>query len=160
MRRRAGSGSAVAEQREGPVAPARAQEAPPLMPVAVFGEEKNGIGTLCQYLTVETAQKTARRVSVPPPVNHPEAAAASKTMVVGFTDMFTPSILAASTITSNMTRFIVAVVSVTQLIYLSEVGGLILGSKIPVNLPELFVLFLERTVISLVIASAFAHMIF
>ena len=90
----------------------------------------------------------------------PEAAEASKTMIVGFTDMFTPSILAASTITSPMTRFIVAVISVTQLIYLSEVGGLILGSKIPVSLPELFLLFLERTFISLLIAAPFAHWIF
>ena len=90
----------------------------------------------------------------------PEAAAASKTMIVGFTDMFTPSILAAGTITSPMTRFIVAVISVTQLIYLSEVGGLILGSKIPVNLLELFIIFLERTIISLIIAAPAAHFIF
>ena len=89
----------------------------------------------------------------------PEAEAASKTMIVGFTDMFTPSIIAASTITSEMTRFIVAVISVTQLIYLSEVGGLILGSKIPVSLPELFILFLERTIISLLIAAPAAHVI-
>ncbi|MBR1729805.1 MAG: YjiH family protein [Selenomonadaceae bacterium] len=90
----------------------------------------------------------------------PEAAAASKTMIVGFTDMFTPSIIAASTVTAPMTKFIIAVISVTQLIYLSEVGGLILGSKIPVSLPELFVLFLERTIISLLIAAPAAHLIF
>ena len=59
-----------------------------------------------------------------------------------------------------MSRFIVAVISVTQLIYLSEVGGLILGSKIPVNLLELFVLFLERTIISLLIVAPLAHLIF
>lgn len=93
-------------------------------------------------------------------IDIPEAAAASKTMIVGFTDMFTPSILAAGTITSPMTRFIVAVISVTQLIYLSEVGGLILGSKIPVNLLELFIIFLERTIISLIIAAHAAHFIF
>jgi len=90
----------------------------------------------------------------------PEAEAVSKTMVVGFTDMFTPSIIAAATITSDMARFIVAVISVTQLIYLSEVGGLILGSKIPVNIVELFVLFLERTIISLLIVAPLAHFIF
>ena len=90
----------------------------------------------------------------------PEADAVSKTMIVGFTDMFTPSIIAAATVTSDMSRFIVAVISVTQLIYLSEVGGLILGSKIPVNLLELFVLFLERTIISLLIVAPAAHLIF
>ncbi|MCB6994341.1 YjiH family protein [bacterium 210820-DFI.6.37] len=90
----------------------------------------------------------------------PEAAEASKTMIVGFTDMFTPSIIAAEGITSELTRFVVAVVSVTQLIYLSEVGGLILGSKLPVKLWELFVLFLERTIISLIIVCPLAHLIF
>ena len=90
----------------------------------------------------------------------PQATEVSKTMIVGFTDMFTPSVLAAGTITSPMAKFIVAVISVTQLIYLSEVGGLILGSKIPVNLPELFILFLERTIISLLIAAPVSHMIF
>lgn len=90
----------------------------------------------------------------------PEAAEASKTMVVGFTDMFTPSILAAGGIESPMTRFIVASVSVTQLIYLSEVGGLILGSKLPVKFWELLVLFLERTIISLVIICPLAHLVF
>ena len=90
----------------------------------------------------------------------PEAAEVSKTMIVGFTDMFTPSIIAAEAITSPMSRFIVAVISVTQLIYLSEVGGLILGSKIPVNILELFILFLERTIISLIIVAPLAHFIF
>lgn len=90
----------------------------------------------------------------------PQAAEVSKTMIVGFTDMFTPSVLAAGTISSPMAKFIVAVISVTQLIYLSEVGGLILGSKIPVNLPELFILFLERTIISLLIAAPVSHMFF
>lgn len=90
----------------------------------------------------------------------PEAEAVSKTMIVGFTDMFTPSIIAAASVTSDMSRFIVAVISVTQLIYLSEVGGLILGSKIPVNLLELFILFLERTIISLLIVAPLAHLIF
>ena len=81
-------------------------------------------------------------------------------MIVGFTDMFTPSVIAAESVTSDMSRFIVAVISVTQLIYLSEVGGLILGSKIPVNLLELFILFLERTIISLFIVAPLAHLIF
>ena len=90
----------------------------------------------------------------------PEAVEASKTMIVGFTDTLTPAIIASEGITSAMTRFIVAVVSVTQLIYLSEVGGLILASKLPVKFWELVVLFLERTIISLVIVCPVAHLIF
>lgn len=90
----------------------------------------------------------------------PEAEVAASTMIVGFTDMFTPAIIVAGAGAPDITRFIVAVVSVTQVLYLSEVGGLILGSKIPVNLPEMFVIFLWRTLISIVIVCPVAHLIF
>ena len=59
-----------------------------------------------------------------------------------------------------MTRFIVAVVSVTQVLYLSEVGGLILASRLPVSLLDMFVIFLERTVISLFIVCPLAQLLF
>ena len=55
---------------------------------------------------------------------------------------------------------IVAVVSVAQVLFLSEVGGLILGSKLPLNIWELFVIFLERTIISLLIVCPIAHLMF
>lgn len=90
----------------------------------------------------------------------PEAKAASSTLVVGFADMFLPSVIAASTIKSELTRFVIAAVSVTQLIYMSEVGGLLIGSKIPVNFKELFIIFLERTLITLPVITLIAHIIF
>lgn len=89
----------------------------------------------------------------------PEAAAAAQTLVVGFADMFIPSVLATS-ITSEMTRFIVACISVTQLIYMSEVGGLLLGSKIPVGLKDLILLFIERTIITLPVIVIMANIFF
>ncbi len=89
----------------------------------------------------------------------PEAEAASRTIMVGFADMFIPAILASS-IESEMTRFVIAALSVTQLIYMSEVGALLLGSKIPVKLWELFLIFLMRTLITLPVIAAVAHLIF
>ena len=89
----------------------------------------------------------------------PEAEATSGTMVVGFADMVVPSILAAE-ISNPMTKFIVAAVSVTQLIYMSETGAVILGTNLPVTLLDLFILFLERTLITLPIIVLFAHIIF
>ena len=89
----------------------------------------------------------------------PEATAASKTIVVGFADMFLPSLLAAS-IESDMTRFVIAAMSVTQLIYMSEVGALLLGSKIPVNIAELFVIFILRTLVVLPVIAGISHLIF
>ncbi len=89
----------------------------------------------------------------------PEAKAASETLVVGFADMFLPSVI-GSGIESEMTRFVVASVSVTQLIYMSEVGGLLLGSKIPVTFLELVIIFIQRTIITLPIIVIAAHIIF
>nr|WP_275974937.1 YjiH family protein [Shewanella gaetbuli] len=88
----------------------------------------------------------------------PDATAASKTIVVGFADMFIPSILASS-IESDLTRFVIAALSVTQLIYMSEVGALLIGSKIPVNFLELFVVFILRTLVTLPIIALMGHLI-
>ena len=52
----------------------------------------------------------------------PEAAEAAQLMVVGFADMFLPAILGAG-IESEMTRFVVATMSVTQLIYMYVFGN-------------------------------------
>lgn len=90
----------------------------------------------------------------------PEAAAASQTVIVGFADMFLPSVVASKLIVSDMTKFVVACVSVTQLIYLSEVGSVILGSKIPLNLRELFIIFLMRTLVTLPVIAIIAHILF
>ena len=89
----------------------------------------------------------------------PEAALASETVIVGFADMFLPSVI-ASTIESDITRFVIAATSVTQLIYMSEIGSIIMGSKIPVSLKNLFIIFLERTIVTLPVIALFAHIIF
>ncbi|WP_172371253.1 YjiH family protein [Sporosarcina jiandibaonis] len=90
----------------------------------------------------------------------PEAAEAAQLMVVGFTDMFLPVILAEGMITSELTLFVVATISVTQLIFMAEVGGLLLGSKIPVNFLDLVLIFLLRTLIALPIVAGVAHLLF
>lgn len=89
----------------------------------------------------------------------PEAAQAAQTMVIGFADMFLPSVIGME-IENDMTRFIIACVSVTQLIYMSEVGGLLLGSKIPVSFLELVIIFIQRTLITLPIIVLMANFIF
>ncbi|WP_067728428.1 YjiH family protein [Oceanobacillus damuensis] len=89
----------------------------------------------------------------------PYAAEASETILIGFADMFLPAIIGSS-IEAEITRFIIAALSVTQLIYMSEVGGLLLGSKVPVSFKDLVVIFLLRTIITLPIITLIAHMIF
>ncbi len=91
--------------------------------------------------------------------NVPEAEAASQTIMVGFSDMFLPSVL-ASNIQSDMTRFIVATLSVSQLVYLSEAGAVILGTEIPISPLDMFIIFIERTIITLPIIILVAKFLF
>jgi nucleoside recognition membrane protein YjiH len=88
----------------------------------------------------------------------PEATQAAQSMVVGFADMLLP-ILLAEGIQSELTLFVIACVSVTQLIYMSEVGGLLLGSKVPVHFIDLVLIFLLRTLITLPVIVLMAHLI-
>lgn len=89
----------------------------------------------------------------------PESAKAAPALVVGFADMFLPAVLASS-IESELTRFVIASVSITQLIYMTEVGVMILKTQIPLNLLNLAQVFLLRTMITLPIAVAIAHLLF
>ncbi len=89
----------------------------------------------------------------------PEAEIAAKSVVIGFADMFLPAILIAG-VDNEMTRFVIAALSITQLIYMSEVGAMLLGTKIPVNIFELFVIFILRTIVSLPVIALVAHAIF
>lgn len=89
----------------------------------------------------------------------PYAQEASETLLIGFADMFLPAIF-ISGVEAEITRFIIAALSVTQLIYLSEVGGLLLGSKVPVSFKDLVIIFLLRTIITLPVITLIAHIIF
>ncbi|MBP3191395.1 YjiH family protein [Natronogracilivirga saccharolytica] len=89
----------------------------------------------------------------------PEAHAAAPATLIGFADMFIPAVLAAG-IESDLTRFVIAALSVSQLIYMSEVGALILKSKIPLNLWELILIFILRTLITLPVITIMAHLLF
>lgn len=80
-------------------------------------------------------------------LNVPEAAAAAPAFIIGITDMFLPSVI-GSNIESDFTKFLIAVMSLTQIIYFSEVGALLLKSKIPVSIWELIAIFILRTIIS------------
>lgn len=89
----------------------------------------------------------------------PEAAAAAPATLVGFADMFLPAVLVKD-IDSELTRFVVGCLSLTQLVYMSEVGALLLKSKIPLNFLELLVIFLLRTLVTLPIIAVMAHVFF
>lgn len=88
----------------------------------------------------------------------PEAFAAAPATLVGFTDMFIPALLITG-LTSVKTKFIIGVLSLVQIIYMTEVGTIIIKSEIPLNFWKLLILFLERTIIALPLIVLFANII-
>ena len=86
----------------------------------------------------------------------PDAVAAAPGLIIGFLDQFVPSVIAGG-ISSPITSFVLAGLSVTQLIFMAETGVLIHRSKIPLPIRYLAVVFVIRTSISLPILVAIAH---
>lgn len=126
-----------------------------LMPALV------AIGTLGLIIAEKTPLFTWLSYPLIPLLNLlqvPEAASAAPALLVGFADMFLPAVLAKS-IDSEFTRFVIAGVSITQLIYMTEVGVLILKTRIPLNFLNLVQVFLLRTMITLPLIAAIAHWI-
>lgn len=78
----------------------------------------------------------------------PDAAAAAPGFFAGFMDQYMPA-LTAATIDSQATSFVLAGLSVCQLIFMSEVGVIILRSSLPISFAELVAIFLLRTAIVL-----------
>ncbi|WP_010651401.1 YjiH family protein [Oceanobacillus massiliensis] len=89
----------------------------------------------------------------------PEAAEAAPATIIGFIDMFLPAVL-ASGIEAEITRFVIGALSLVQIIYLTEMGTLLLISKIPVKFSHLLIVFIERTIISLPIIALIAHIVY
>lgn len=86
----------------------------------------------------------------------PEAGAAAPGLVIGFLDQFVPALIAGG-ITSPVTSFVLAGLSVTQLIFMAETGVLIHRSKIPLPIRSLAAIFVIRTVIALPVLVTIAH---
>lgn len=68
-------------------------------------------------------------------------------MIVGFSDMYLPSLLIEG-VQSEMARFLIGTLSFAQLIFLSETGMILVASKIGFNFWDTLKFFVLRTVIT------------
>ncbi len=89
----------------------------------------------------------------------PEAAATAPGLIVGLFDQFVPAII-ASEIESPIPSFVLAGLSVTQLIFFAETAILIKRSAIPLTTGNLIAIFFIRTMIALPILAVIAHVLF
>ncbi|MCL2843277.1 MAG: YjiH family protein [Oscillospiraceae bacterium] len=90
----------------------------------------------------------------------PEAFDFAAAALVGFVDMFIPAILLSGEAVPGMTKFVIGVLSIVQIIYLAETGALIIKSKIPLGIGKLFIIFIIRTVIALPLIVLLANLLF
>ena len=77
----------------------------------------------------------------------PDAKIASAGFIIGFLDQFMPALVASGS-ENELVKFILAGLAVTQLIYMSEVGLVILRSSLPLKFRDLIIIFLLRSIIS------------
>lgn len=68
--------------------------------------------------------------------------------LVGFVDMFIPALLVTA-VASAKTRFIITTLSLIQIIYITEVGSVVIQTKLGIDFKRLFLIFIERTLISI-----------
>jgi nucleoside recognition membrane protein YjiH len=92
-------------------------------------------------------------------LNIPEAKMAAPGIFIGLMDQFVPTII-ASNISAPVTKFILAGLSVTQLIFFAETAILIMRSAIPLTIMQLIAIFVVRTLIAFPILVVVAHMLF
>lgn len=76
------------------------------------------------------------------------AFAVAPATLVGFIDMYIPALLVAG-VANVRTRFIIAMLSLIQIIYITEVGAVVLQEDLGIDLKRLAVIFMERTLIAL-----------
>ena len=80
----------------------------------------------------------------------PEPLLVAKAAALGVSEMFLPAALVTESAMS--VKYVVAVVSVSQIIFFSAMVPSLVGTQIPISIPKLLVVWFERVLLSLVLA--------
>jgi nucleoside recognition membrane protein YjiH len=88
----------------------------------------------------------------------PEPLLVAKASAVGVAEMFLPALLVVNEVAA--VKFVVAVVSVSQIIFFSALVPCIVATDIPVSIPRLLVIWFERVVLTLLLVIPLALLLF
>lgn len=88
----------------------------------------------------------------------PEPMIAAKAAAIEIAEMFLPAALVASV--PMVTKFTIAVTSVSAVLFFSASIPSLLSTDIPVKMKDVIIIWIERTILSIIIAGAIAHLIF
>lgn len=88
----------------------------------------------------------------------PEPMLVAKAAALGVSEMFLPAALVTGSAMS--VKYVVAVVSVSQIIFFSAMVPSLVGTQIPVSIPKLLAIWFVRVLLSLVITIPVALLVF
>lgn len=86
----------------------------------------------------------------------PDPLLAAKGISASLAEMFLPALLLSEA--DFVTRYVAGVVSISSILFFSAMIPCILATKIPLSIPEMLIIWLQRTILSILLASAFAHL--
>ncbi len=90
-------------------------------------------------------------------VQLPEPLLAAKASAVEIAEMFLPALLVTGA--SLVTKFVIGVLSVSAIIFFSALVPCILSTDIPVSIPKLIVIWIERTILTIIIVTPIAYLL-
>lgn len=88
----------------------------------------------------------------------PEPMLAAKASAIEIAEMFLPALLVTEA--PMITKFVVGVVSVSAIIFFSALIPCIMSTEIPISLRKLVVIWIQRTILTLIIVAPIAHLLF
>lgn len=88
----------------------------------------------------------------------PEPMIAAKAAAIEIAEMFLPAMLVTSV--PMVTKFTIAVTSVSAVLFFSASIPSLLSTDIPVKMKDIILIWIERTILSLILAGAIAHLLF
>ena len=86
----------------------------------------------------------------------PEPLVAAKGMSAGLAEMFLPALLLSEA--DVLTRYVASVVSVSMILFFSSMIPCVLATKIPISVGKMIVIWFQRTILSILLASAFGQL--
>ncbi|WP_252501817.1 YjiH family protein [Sporosarcina sp. Marseille-Q4943] len=87
----------------------------------------------------------------------PEPMLVAKASALGIAEMFLPALLVVES--ALVVKFVIAVVSVSSIIFFSAVVPCIVSTEIPISIPQLIAIWVQRVILTIVIVTPIAYLL-
>lgn len=88
----------------------------------------------------------------------PEPMLIAKASALGIAEMFLPALLVTESVI--LVKFVIGVVSVSSIIFFSALVPCIAATEIPISIPKLLVIWVQRVILTLLIVTPIAYLLF